>query len=190
MVLNLIRTAAPARLPLDLHRAKQHLRIDGLGEDYLVQQAIQGVAEHLDGYQGILGRALITQTWTLKLDAFPAWDLRLPLPPLQAVTAIGYVDPDGADQVLDTAAYVVHPGPLAMVEPVYGGGWPTARRQRGAVSITFRVGYGDTPEALPAAIRSAALLMVADLFDNRDAASAAEAPAVRRLLRPYMIPRL
>ena len=73
-----------------------------------------------------LGRALITQTWRLTVDAFPCVELELGKPDVQGITSVVYTDTAGADQTLDSAAYVldtsVSPGWLL---PAYGYTWPS-----------------------------------------------------------------
>lgn len=69
--------------------------------------------------------------------------IRLPRPPLQAVTAVTYVDQTGVTQTLSPSVYQVdtqqEPGRLA---PAYQQVWPTTRVQMGAVQVTFLAGYG------------------------------------------------
>ena len=43
----------------------------------------------------ITRRAFITQTWELVLDGFPTGGIVLPMPPLQSVASIKYIDTDG-----------------------------------------------------------------------------------------------
>jgi uncharacterized phiE125 gp8 family phage protein len=125
--------------------------------------------EHFDGEQGILGRALITQTWDLRLDAFPVCDIVVPLPPLQAVEELVYIDPDGAEQTLAAEAYEVdatrEPG---VVRPIYGTSWPSTRAVPNAVRVQFTAGYGDAPGDVPATLRARIKALAGHLYEHRE----------------------
>lgn len=130
----------------------QHLRItNGTAEDTRITQAIKaatGQAEHF------MQRALLPQTWALVLDRFPCWEMLIPRPPLMEVTSIVYVDDDGVEQTRAASLYHVvrQVGPKARrstIEPVYGETWPSTRRQRDAVTVTYRAGYVETVGASP-----------------------------------------
>ena len=184
----------------------EHLRLPLSGSppvpaDQVIVSAFKGAVQtHLDGAQGILGRALVTQTWRATYRTFPAGNdpvigapaVWLPLPPLQSVSSIEYVDSDGVVQTLSTSAYDVvvrgiHPG---YVLPAFGQTWPTARDEAGAVRITFVAGFGDNDTDVDDAIVAAALLMLGDLYDNRAAQGPVRLysnPAVDRLLAPLRL---
>jgi uncharacterized phiE125 gp8 family phage protein len=130
--------------------------------------------------RGWLGRALSLQTWELRLDAFPLRDdgssasIPLPFPPLRSVTSIKYDDSSGTEQTLDPSSYRIAGGDVAAVSTVYGVAWPSARYAEESVRIRFACGYGDDEGAtpLPAAIISALLLMIGDLYEFRETATA------------------
>ena len=108
---------------------------------------IQVARQSLEGLQGWLGRALITQTWDLYLDAFPCDELRLPFPPFQKVDEIVVTNSAGAETVVDPTRYRALKGEFGVIVPV--GDWPRASvgaRQQG-VRVRFTCGYG-APEDL------------------------------------------
>lgn len=117
----------------------------------------------------ITRRALITQTWDLFLDAFPAWKLGVPKPNLQSVTSITYVDTDGVSQTLDTDQYLVdiksEPG---RITPAYGLIWPSTRAQSNAVTVRFVAGYG-AAAAVPDGVKNWMLVRIKQMWDNRAA---------------------
>lgn len=156
---------------------RDHLRIDAGAEDSIVFQLANAVSSYLDGRDGLLGRALITQTWRLTLDGFPSSACRagpaiaLPLPPLQAVQAVTYVDTDGAEQTLQPSDYLVRgigSDDGARIWPAVGTAWPQTQAIPGSVTVTFRAGYGDTASDIPSAIAQAALMIAATWFENRE----------------------
>jgi len=186
--MNLKLITAPAVEPVDLTLAKAHCRVTNSAEDTLLTHYIEAARLTVDGRAGVLGRALITQTWELVLDCFPSEFIRLPLPPLQSVTSIKYLDPDGVEQTLDSARYLVDNASQPGGVVVDADGWPATDDTANAVRIRFVAGYGATAASVPAPIRSAILLTVGDLYENRqgqqkDALNGN--PAVDSLLWPY-----
>lgn len=165
----LTRLTAPASLPLDLAALKPMLRIDTDDEDAVLTAFLQAAVDYLDGKDGLLGRALLTQQWTLTLDYGWPSTVVIPLPPLQSVDSITYVDPDGITQTLDSAAYMVltdrEPG---VISPAYDTDWPAVRCQKAAISITFTAGYGAAGTDMPKSLLHAIVLLTGHLFEQRD----------------------
>lgn len=64
-----IRTVPPAETPVTLAEAKAHLRVDFDEDDALIGAILNAATEYLDGWDGILSRCLVTQTWTLNREA-------------------------------------------------------------------------------------------------------------------------
>lgn len=181
---------------------REHLRYDAVDQDDYIAQARDAAVAHLDGYAGILGRALAAQTWRLYLDRFPFKQIRLPLPPLIEVVQITYVDGDGVTQTLPSGDYTYLDGERAEVWPAYGKSWPAARRQPRAVAIDFTCGWaaptqGATWPAKLQPVLAALKLMVGDLFENRETGVVGTVTSelksyasASNLLRPLRIPRL
>lgn len=172
----------PTGEPLTLAEARAHLRVTHTDEDALIARLITVAREHIDGPGGILGRAILPQTWALSLDGFPSGDIALPLPPLASVDSIDYTDTDGAPQTVSASVYGVD-GAAGIVYLKFGQSWPTARDERGAVVVTFTCGDASVPERL----RAAMLLHIADLYANREAQGEALTPnaAYDALLLPF-----
>ena len=80
----------PVGSALTLTEAKAHLRVTSSTEDTL-HQAMIDAAEALA--VTATGRQLMTATYDLTLDRF-APVIELPLPPLQSVTSVKYIDTD------------------------------------------------------------------------------------------------
>jgi uncharacterized phiE125 gp8 family phage protein len=184
---------APNAQVVTTAEASAHVNAYGTAQNARLEAMIAGVVSSLDGYHGELGRALIEQEWELALDAFPSSAICLPLPPLLTVESVKYIDPDGAEQTLASSAYTVEPGEHGFVMPAYGTSWPTIRAQPLAVRVRFKAGYGTAGDKVPAAIRSAILLRVADLFENRESTivgkSVADNPTADLLLFPFKLVR-
>lgn len=199
-ITGLTRKTAPAVAFLADADVHGHLRLPMTGsppapvDADLVAAYVAAAEAHLDGANGVLGRVLVTQAWEMTLARFPRPGqhfIEVPLPPLQDVTSITYVDETGQTQTLASNTYHVIEDATAPAQIVlaYGESWPATRRQAEAVTVTFTAGYGDTPADVPAPIRAAGLLMVADMYEHREAqvagVSIADNVTVQRLLAPY-----
>lgn len=187
----------PAQEPLTIIDVRRHLRIDDDQDDQLTYVAglIQSARQHFDGMAGILGRALITQRWRLDLDDFLDV-LRMPLPPLQSVEKIEYLDIEGTLKTVDPAVYeVVTAGTshgYVLRRPKQQ--WPADVDTEIAypVRITFVAGYGPAGTDVPAPIRHAMLLLVANWYENREATvmGSASTPlpfGVSDMINPYRV---
>jgi uncharacterized phiE125 gp8 family phage protein len=167
---------APAELPLSLAEVKASGNLTGLEEDQdaVIAARLRAAVAQIDGRDGWLGRCLITQTWTLWLGEFPR-TIRVPLPPLQEVEEIRYVDPDGATQTLDPGAYhVAGVGGAGRIVPAIGQTWPATRCLPEAVQVDFTAGFGPDWNSVAEDIRAALVLMTVAAYDGctSDAATA------------------
>jgi uncharacterized phiE125 gp8 family phage protein len=218
MVLDLEQTDAPSVPLLSLDEAKAQCRVLHSDDDVLIEALIDAATQRFDGPSGILGRALVEQTWTLYLDhfhvhwrrGFRLWShplmvprhrwrtIELPLPQLISVASIGYVDCNGDNQTVDPSTYAVLDGERAEISLLPGQLWPQTAIQPRAVSISFTCGYGAAAADVPAPIRHAAKLLVSHYYEHRDAVvgvenrdSSTEMPlGVAALIAPYRLWRL
>ena len=164
--MSLTQIAPPAFLPVTVAEARDHLRVDDDAEDARIAALIGVATEALDGPEGLLGRALVTQTWSLTLDRFPPL-ISVPLPPCQAIGSISYLDPSGSECVLDPDAYEVTGSSsniAARIRPLRGTSWPRVGTRDDAVQVEFTAGWPLVPERL----RQAILMHVAHLYENRE----------------------
>lgn len=181
-----VRTVPPASAPVTLAEAKLHCRVDGDDEDTLITALISAATSHLDGWSGVLGRCIVSQTWRQDLGAFPDGDIRLPFPDVSAVT-VAYTDTAGATQTLAGSAYHLTADAVSsFLTLADGASWPDTSARPDAVHITMTVGFPAVPEAIKAAI----LLHVGHLYENREASvigvSVAELPLAHdALVSPY-----
>ena len=171
----------PATLCVPVAAAKAHLRVDHDLDDAHIEDLIRAATEHLDGWSGVLGRALEAQTWELALDAFPDGAIRLPLGPVASVTSVIYADPAGAEQTVDPGAYVLDAQSVeGWVVPI--DGWPATMETVNAVRVRWVAGTGT-----PRAARQAILLLVGHWYAHREAVgeAAVELPlGVQSLIAP------
>ena len=125
---------APAVEPVTLLEAKLHLRVDHADDDTLITSLIKTARQQAEHRTG---RRYGVQTWERAYDAFPAWALLLPDPPVTAIVSIKYDNANAIEQTLDPAAYRLRPhSEPAAVMPVSAGRqrWPSRARCVSAIS--------------------------------------------------------
>ncbi len=193
--MNLVRHTAPAATPVSLAEIKDHLRVEHNEDDALVALYLEAAVAHLDGDEGILGRALVTQTWDQTIDDFPHGDdLALMLAGVQSVTSITYRDFNGDPQTFAAESYMLRQRHgLTWVHLKDDYTWPETDDEPGAVTVRFLAGYGDAA-AVPAALKAALMLHVGHLYENREPVvigqSVAGLPmAYDALVAPYRVRR-
>lgn len=143
---------APTIEPVSLAEVRAHLRITGRAEDSYLTTLQKVARRHVET---ITGRALLTQTWDLKLSTF-ADPIYVPYPPLASVTSITYLDGDGDTQTLSTDVYEVDaartPGEVRLK---YGQAWPGIRGHEDVITIRYVAGWtaaDNVPEGIRLAI--------------------------------------
>jgi len=172
----------PAEEPVTLAEVKAHLKIDIPDEDALLSSLITAACARAEWHTG---RAFVTQSWVLRLDAWPKDSIaEIPLPPLAAVSEIAYIDPDAMRTVADASTYRVDPAS----EPgrVIFQDRPPRLRTTDCLEIAFTAGYG-TAAAVPEAVRQAILEIVADLYTHRGDEAGTVGLSGQALLAPYRI---
>lgn len=180
----------PMGEPLSLADAKAFLRIEHDAEDDLIAALIAAARTQIEAQTR---RALMTQTWRLTRDVWPASGTLPVLPvPLRAVTAIGVYDSAGMLQMLNVADFDIDtasaPARLAFAR----GAPPTPGRINGGIEIDIEAGYGDDSEDVPEPLRQAIRLLVTHWYENRRLIAAsgevASLPAsVAALIAPFRV---
>jgi len=218
----LVRTTAPAAEPVTLAEAKMHLRVIDSSEDSLISMLIASARQHaetitrralvtqswkltLDQFP-TPGANISSANWygpqwsnmpgplsVVRPDGKTGYEIYLPLPPLQTVDSIKYIDTDGVQQTLSAAQYIVDTvSEPARVTPAYGVTWPSTRNQINAVEVVFTCGFGALTE-VPEAIKNWMLIRIGSLYENREEVALMNRgkleplPFVDGLLDPYRV---
>ncbi len=186
--------SGPALEPVTLSEAKAHLRVDLTDEDTLISSLIAAARIHVEAY---VHRILITQTWAIYLDKWPSGQpLRLPISPVQSVSAINIYAEDNTFVTTDATNYVVDavsvPPRILWRGP---GSTPRPGRQLNGIEIIVTAGYGATSAQVPQPIRQAILMLIAQWFEHRqpptlDEPGEAVPPVVASMLQAYTPVRL
>jgi len=171
----LVQTAKPAVEPITIPQAKNFLRVDVPDDDDLIESLIMGAREACEAF---IRGFLITQTWKVTLDAWPADQspIEIPIEPLQSVTSATWTDQTGAvttlnawngssgDYILDTdhepARLVLPPNQSWPSQSL----WPVS-----PIQITVKAGFGDTADSVPRSYINGMRMCIAHWYENRPA---------------------
>jgi uncharacterized phiE125 gp8 family phage protein len=164
---SLVRVTAPAALPISVAEAKTQMRVEGNDDDTIIERLVNAAVAFVD-VQGVLGRAMITQTWGEWLAPNPS-TVMLSLGPVQSVSAIKYYDIDGVLQTATLADFNVFGTPNRItITPKTSKAWPITQTRDDAIKIEYVVGYGSTSASVPQTVRHALLMLVAHWYENRE----------------------
>lgn len=156
------KTITPPAAPvISLADLREHLRVTEVAalQDSLILGWLEAAREYAQHYTS---RCIGLQTIEIALDAFPAASILLAPGLVQSITSIVYTDTNGATQTIAPENYSLDDyGIEHWALPAMGYVWPDTQASANAVRVRYVAGD------LPAAVRSALLLMVSDSFDNR-----------------------
>lgn len=176
-----VRTVAPTADAITVEEVKTFIRSADEDDD-LVEFLISAATAHLEGQYGILGRALITQTWRQDFASFTD-PMRLTMPPVASISSVTYYDADNAQQTLASSVYGLFNdavSPIVGLKPSQE--WPTTYSRRDAVSVTYVCGES----AAPAPLKAAVMILAARWYEHREEVGDSGAVVgLDRLLAPY-----
>ena len=157
----------PSVEPISVADAKRHLRVEHSDDDLLIKRLIETAVSMVD-VTGVLGKAMITQTWGEWFAPNPS-QIVLSLGPIQSVSAIKYYDTDNVLQT-DTLSnyFVLGTSGRTTIKPKSGYNWPTTFTRDDAIKIEYVIGYGDTFRDVPSTVRHALFMLVAHYYENRE----------------------
>jgi len=188
---------APSEEPITVDDARAHLEAARYGDteldatdDEMIEAWIQTAREHCEDF---LGLSLAVRTLEIALDTFPddGAAIVLPMGPVIDVTSVSWGD--DSDSEMDADEYVLDDYSVPhCLKPVTA--WPSVTSAPNAVKVRYLAGYGDTTdgaEPLPAVFRSAMLLVIGHLYENRsestEKAMSSLPLGVQALLRPRRV---
>ena len=162
---------APSEI-ITVEEAADFMRAEfSASEETLIETFITAARQMCEEY---LFRRIGVQTVEYREKGFPYPGAPIVLPaPLISVTSIKYLDGSNVEQTLDASDYLVSDSDPGMIFPV--NSWPDTSLVGDSVRVVFVTGYsapGESPmqsEALPQTIRTAMLMQIADLYENREA---------------------
>lgn len=181
-------TIEPVVEPITVGEFKEFARVDGTEEDNLLAGFIQAARINCEHY---LGRALIEQTITLKMDFWPGNIIELPRPPLISITAVETLDESDTATIYSSDNYYINstsiPGQLIIKENVT---WPfNSDRDYSGYQIRYKAGYGTSISNVPKPIKESIKLWAANIYENR-VVRAEPPPEVAPTLNLFRVIRL
>jgi len=157
---------APTQEPISIEGAKEFLRIDISDEDDLIGELISTARRFVEEDAEI---ALLTSTWALYLDCFPAWEIELRKLPVQSISSVVYLDTTGASTTLSASLYRLDSkNKPARLTPAYGQYWPSTYDVTNAVTITFVAGE-TSRDTVDDIAKQAMRHLIAHWYKNREA---------------------
>jgi uncharacterized phiE125 gp8 family phage protein len=187
----LIKTVQPTTEPVSLAEAQLHLRLDTEGsppshpDDTLVQTLISASRENAEQYTGVS----IAQA-SYKIKSFVDKDhIKLQTFPVTSIESVSYVDEDGLTETVDASLYEINnfyrPSRLYLKGNAF----------RVELTVKFSAGYtdGQSPNTFPtpAGVKAAILLMLGNLYENRETVSSMQSyerpQSATYLLTPHRV---
>jgi len=174
------RVTAPTDRFITLAQAKQHLKVDtSTAENTLIEALINTAHELAENYtRQLLG----AQTWKLTIDELCGHYIFIDKYPVISIDSIVYVDSSGIDQTVPTTDYQVDL--LSNQTRIYFLNIPILFQYfiLNAITVNFTAGLIECPSIL----KSAMLLMIGHLYENRQdvvtGTQVAEIPMTSRYL--------
>lgn len=161
-----IRIADPAGDLVTLEAVKNHLAVSFDDDDGVIADLINAAVSMLDGYNGFLGRCIISQDWQVSFANWPDEFVRLPFPNIQSVT-IEYDNASDVTETLGPGGFTYGDDELGGFVQLTGGGAELSSAAEWPVRVQFTAGFG-TAAYVPAEIKTAVTLMVSHWYNNRE----------------------
>ncbi len=187
----------PAIEPVSLYELREHVRLIDQNQERDTQLTDYEVAARVHVEQVKTWRALVNTTYDQYFDTFRS---RMPLdwPPTGSITSVKYTDINGDEQTVDSSVYELGEcSGVGVLRLQYNQEWPSdVRGHPDDIVVRLVAGYGATAASVPAPIRAAIKIMVADMYENPESfvtgtiiAQFRHEATVDRLLSPYRITR-
>jgi uncharacterized phiE125 gp8 family phage protein len=159
---------------LELHDAKQHLRVDHSEDDAAIVDLIKAAHEYL---QALTELTFTTTSYRSIMQSWPN-DVAITLahPPVSAVTSFAYYDEDDASQTFTSYLLKSDGNVRSRILLDQDTSWPNIYDRHDAITIDYTAGIGADASALPATVRHAMRLLVAHWYDNREGLSPGPPP--------------
>tara|TARA_R110002153_G_scaffold93829_1_gene226698 strand:- start:554 stop:1210 length:657 start_codon:yes stop_codon:yes gene_type:complete len=204
----LVVDTAPTQEPVTLQEVKEYLRIDDATDERVVRPFIESARRFCEEHTG---RALMSQTLILYLDAFqdmdnPLWEgmrtgpylnyyknyIVLPRAPVTSVTHIKTYDDSDTETTFSASNYYLDSArEPARVVLRTGETFPTALRVANAIEVKYVTGY-TSQYSIPEPMKLGIMQHIAHLYEHRGDmydASLPYPPMLRSLYAPYVIHR-
>lgn len=200
----LVQVQEPEREPISLDMVKAFLKIDHDEEDSLLLSLIKTGRKTIEAYAS---KCLVHQVWCFSFNAFYASSISdeayldkaysrgkggidLPRSPfVQLIQDPEMVTEYGRRPIKDYR--IDKSGRRAVLH--FLPNFFNRSEDQGVIDVTFKAGYGESPDDVPEPLKHAVLVMVAHLYENRvanDNMGIVLPPLAIELLKPYRFLKL
>ncbi len=177
-----ILTIPPINEPVHLDQLKSYLKIDANAEDELLRAFLTTARVHLEH---LTGCHLITQTWRIMLEGPLKPDFALPVQPVTQITSAVILNREG--DAIDLPGEALH---------ILSQSGPARLRQKGLralhpferLQIDVVTGFGTEPDDVPAPLRQAIKMIVAQWFEMRLVVEPDRIPSLKKAIQPLIEP--
>jgi uncharacterized phiE125 gp8 family phage protein len=149
---------------VSLTEAKLHLRVDNTAEDDLITNLCLVATQAAQNYTN---RYFVNHVLSMSCDT---WEESKVLygSPFVSITSVQYYDKDDTLQTWAASNYTVDgTAQPARLFALPNKSYPDLSGRKGAITITYTIGYGATAAGTPQAIKQACLLMIGNFYENR-----------------------
>jgi uncharacterized phiE125 gp8 family phage protein len=153
--------------PITMQEVKDHLRVTWEEEDAMIYSFMSAAREYVEKSTS---QAVIPQDIKAYYPAMPsrAGYLELPLSNAVSITSVKYLDGAGVQQTVSSADYYLTVGQPNRV--YFTQGYAGAKDRPDSVEVIYKAGFGSAPfKPFPQALRAAILIIVGDMYENREA---------------------
>jgi uncharacterized phiE125 gp8 family phage protein len=187
----LIKTVQPTAEPVSLVEAQLHLRLDTFGsppahpDDSLVETLISAARENAEQYTGV---TIAQASYQVKSPVSKS-QISLQTWPVGNIASVTYQDGEGTVVTVDPDTYTVDnfQRPARLVFKIDPPAYDT--------TVAFTAGYTDNespnPYPCPAGVKAAILLMLGNLYENRESVTSVQSyerpQSATYLLTPHRV---
>lgn len=175
----------PTEMPVSLEEVKELAVVDFDDDNILLNGLLAASVAHLDGFGGILGRAMVSQEWSVSRHCWRR-DIALPVPDVSSVE-IEYWDASGEVQNVPSEFIIILPitkGSTIILAEDFA--FPALEKANPApITVSFTCGFGAAAD-VPANLKLAVKALAAHWYEHRGSAKSATVPmTVSSLIQPY-----
>lgn len=171
-----------ASLAVTLTEAKSHLRVTSSAEDSIIGIYLAAAQRYVEEWcQICLIGGTVTQIWP---GPWPCGYLSLSVGNVSGVTSFSYNTEDSLTFVtIDAAEYIYSKDYNRARIARWTGSWPNVTPLQ--LKVVYTSGFEDAAD-VPANIKVAILLVLADMYENRQDSIKTMPTAAQHILQPYV----
>ena len=176
-------SAANTTASLTTAEAKTHLRIDFSNDDTYIDNLVRVAEATCEKYTN---RYFLDTTVIQHCDTWEETKI-LYSSPVSAVSSIKYYDNDGVLTTWTTDDYdvsLVDPCRIALADTK---AYPSVQDRIAAIQVEYVVGYGSAASSVPLQIKQAMLVMVAQMYENRQSVIVGRTAAKIPMTAEYLL---